>query len=186
MTVGNPLGPNTSSLLNGCPSVTFAPSECDCQPAAKTSCEECVPSWGCVWANASLTIAWALAPVTQLNVITLDAGSACRLGNGFGGPNIPGTEAIWTVQRPSGPQEIYTAWALVPLNWYWSQCSIEGAGPAYMYLGGGILALCCCCAVCSACTKNRRRRRGAGAADSYYVVYREANQAAVPVGVPVR
>jgi hypothetical protein len=191
MEVGNNF---TAGLLGGCQNVTFAQGDCACEPEQRNTCGECTTDWNCVWSTATLSIAVSTpnnAPGTG-DVFTVGTGAACRVGTGFGGPDI--LENAYAVSGPLGGI-YYVAWVLAPATWYWSQCNISGEAPAFYYTCSMLLSiLCCCCCVYFVCSmRHRRRAVFGGTASAPYYVYREwqpvavAQQGAVrvPVGVPL-
>lgn len=169
-------------LLGGCENLTFSALDCACQPAERRSCGECTPDWNCVWANASLSVAYT-TPLMPVTVLTVGTGAACRVGTGFGGPETLGSEVAW--EGPAGGEYVIS-WVLKPATWYWSQCAVAGRAPAFMYTFCGLALLGCCCGACALCHRRRRRRRHGTAADVYYREYRSVppQQTVVPV-VPV-
>jgi len=183
-------------LLDGCQNLTFAQGDCACRPAQRKTCSECTPDWNCVWSNATLSIEYTTPADPTPTVLTVGTGAACRVGTGFGGPDTLYDAA--TFIGPVGGQ--YTiAWVLRPATWYWSQCSIAGEAPAFLYAASGFVAILCCCGCIYFMCFWRRRRRAVigGTASAPYYVYREWQPVAaaqpgavrvanVPVGQPVR
>ena len=177
----------TGGILGGCENLTFAPADCECQPAQRRSCGECTPDLNCVWASATLSVGWSTSLGGTPTWVEIGAGTACRAGTGFTGPDVAGEAVMW---QGVGGIVYQVAWVLTPGSWYWSQCNLAGSGPAILYTIGGMLVVVCCCSVACMVVKRRRRRMRGG--DIF--VYREYSSVAqhgvapannVPLGRPI-